>query len=174
MESLERVLREHPFLVGLHEDHVKLLTGCAQNLRFAPGELLLREGSEEPTLFLVRQGTVALEAHRPGSPPSCVETLGPGDALGVSWVLGAQGPQAAAAALDARAAAGNARRLRPPRQRAHLQPGDRSGGPRIARDDRRLSRCFGDKSHELNRRSRGTQRLLRDLCALLFNKGSFS
>lgn len=103
MESLERVLREHPFLVGLHEDHVKLLTGCAQNLRFAPGELLLREGSDEPTLYLIRQGTVALEAHRPGSPPSCVETLGPGDALGVSWVLGAQGAQAAAAGLDARA-----------------------------------------------------------------------
>lgn len=103
MESLERVLREHPFLVGLHEDHVNLLTGCAQNKRFSPGELLLREGSEEPTLFLIRQGTVALEAHRPGSPPSCVETLGPGDVLGVSWVLGAQGPQAAAATLDARA-----------------------------------------------------------------------
>lgn len=103
MESLERVLREHPFLRGLAEEHARLLTGCAQNVRFAPGELLLREGAEESTLYLLRQGTVALEAHRPGKAPDCVETLGPGDVLGVSWALGDGGPAAAAASLDARA-----------------------------------------------------------------------
>lgn len=103
MENLERVLRQHPFLSGLDEDHVRLLTGCAQNIRLAPGELLLREGDDEPRLFLIRQGTIALEAHRPGKPPACVETLGPGDVVGVSWALDEQGPTAAAAAFDARA-----------------------------------------------------------------------
>lgn len=103
MESLERVLREHPFLIGLREEHVRLLTGCAKNTKFSPGELLLHEGGEEPTLYLIRQGTVALEAHRPGKPPACVETLGPGDVLGVSWAVDEKGGAAAAAALDARA-----------------------------------------------------------------------
>lgn len=103
MENLERVLREHPFLRDLHEDHVRLLTGCAQNKRFAPGELLLHEGGEEPTLYLLRQGTVALESHQPGKPAVCVETLEPGDVLGVSWVLGEKAATAAAASLDARA-----------------------------------------------------------------------
>jgi CRP/FNR family transcriptional regulator, cyclic AMP receptor protein len=103
MENLERVLREHPFLIGLPEEHVRLLTGCAQNVRFSPGELLLREGDGEPRLYLLRQGTVALEAHRPGKPPSCVETLGPGDVLGVSWALGDGSATAAAATMDARA-----------------------------------------------------------------------
>lgn len=103
MESLERVLRAHPFLIGLAEPHVRLLTGCAKNTKFAPGELLLHEGHEERTLYLIRQGTVALEAHQPGKPAACVETLGPGDVLGVSWALGAQSADAAAAALHARA-----------------------------------------------------------------------
>jgi CRP/FNR family cyclic AMP-dependent transcriptional regulator len=103
MESLERVLREHPFLTGLEEDHVRLLTGCAKNTRFSPGELLLHEGADEPTLLLIRQGTVALEAHRPGKAAACVETLGPGDVLGVSWALGGKRDAATAVTLDARA-----------------------------------------------------------------------
>lgn len=103
METLERALREHPFLKDLAEDHVRLLTGCAKNMRFSPGDMLLREGHPETTLYLIRQGTVALEAARPGRPTTCVETLGPGDVVGVSWALGALGSAAAAAALDARA-----------------------------------------------------------------------
>ena len=105
MENLERVLREHPFLKDLPDDHVSLLSGCARNVRFAPGELLFREGDEESTFYLLRQGTVALEAHRPGRPALCVETLGAGDVLGVSWLFREDGsPDAATAAgLDVRA-----------------------------------------------------------------------
>ncbi len=105
MENLERALRDHPFLRDLPEDQVQLLAGCAKNTRFAPGEHLFREGDDESTFFLLRQGTVALEAHRSGGPPLCVETLGPGDVLGVSWLFDGKpgAPPAAAANLDARA-----------------------------------------------------------------------
>jgi CRP-like cAMP-binding protein len=87
MESLERVLRVHPFLQGLGDAHVKLLVGCAKNARFEPGARLLREGDDATTVFLVREGRVALEVNRPGSPSVRVETVGPGDVLGVSWVF---------------------------------------------------------------------------------------
>jgi CRP-like cAMP-binding protein len=108
MENLERVLREHPFMRGLREEHVRLLAGCARNVRCAPGELLFQEGAEEATFYLLREGTVAIEAQRPGKPPLCVETLGRGDVLGVSWMFregdGSGAPDAATAAgLDARA-----------------------------------------------------------------------
>ena len=108
MENLERVLREHPFMKELPEEHVALLTGCTQNVRFAPGELLLREGDEERSFYLLRQGTVALEAYRPGKPPLVVETLGPGDVLGVSWMFRGGEDESissvhAGAGLDARA-----------------------------------------------------------------------
>ena len=86
-ETLERQLREHPFLRELAEDHLRLLAGCAKNARFAAGARILREGDEETTFYLLRQGSVALEAHAPGRPAACVETLVPGDVLGVSWLF---------------------------------------------------------------------------------------
>jgi CRP-like cAMP-binding protein len=87
MESLEKPLRDHPFLAELTDEHVHVLVGCARNVRFAPGEFLLREGDDESTFYLLREGTVALESHLPGRPAATLETLGPGDALGVSWMF---------------------------------------------------------------------------------------
>jgi CRP-like cAMP-binding protein len=98
MDTLEKVLREHPFLQELSDDHVRILVGCAKNARFTPGAFLMREGEEESTFFLLREGSVSLESHLPGKPPATVETLGPGDVLGVSWMFAG-----AHAHIDARA-----------------------------------------------------------------------
>lgn len=87
MEDLERSLREHAFLQGLSDAHVKVLVGCAKNTRFRPGELLMREGDEANTFYLLRQGKVALEVHIPGRNTTRVETVGPGGVVGLSWIL---------------------------------------------------------------------------------------
>ena len=97
MDDLEQVLRAHPFLAGLDPDHVRFLVGCAKNTRFRAGEYLTREGEREDTLYLVRQGTVAIEMPRAGGEPICIETIGAGDVLGVSLLT------PAAAHLDCRA-----------------------------------------------------------------------
>lgn len=86
MEDLERILRKHPFLEDLDPEHVKLIVGCAKNLRFQPGEYLSHEGDEEASLFLIRRGTVAVEAQGPGGQATCIETLMPGDVMGISWI----------------------------------------------------------------------------------------
>jgi CRP/FNR family transcriptional regulator, cyclic AMP receptor protein len=87
MEDLERVLREHPFCAGLVPEHLGLVISCARNLRFRAGEFLLREGQCEDHLYLIRRGRVGLELQRPGAEPVCLETLGPGDVLGVSCLM---------------------------------------------------------------------------------------
>ncbi|HEU4729407.1 MAG TPA: cyclic nucleotide-binding domain-containing protein [Kofleriaceae bacterium] len=97
MDDLERVLRAHPFLSDLEPEHVRFLIGCARNVRFRAGEYLLREGDREDTLYLIREGSVAIEMPRPGGDALCVETVGPGDVLGVSLLT------PAAAHLDCRA-----------------------------------------------------------------------
>ena len=86
MEDLERILRKHPFLEDLEAEHVKHIVGCAKNLRFRPGEFLAREGDDEASMFLIRRGTVAVEAQGPGGQSTCIETLMPGDVLGISWI----------------------------------------------------------------------------------------
>jgi CRP-like cAMP-binding protein len=87
MEDLERTIREHPFCAGLDETHIALLVGCTRNLLFRSGEFLMREGQDEDRLYLIRRGQVALEVQRPGGEPVCVETIGPGDVLGVSRIM---------------------------------------------------------------------------------------
>lgn len=90
METIERILREHPFLRDVAAEHVKTMAGCVANRRFGAGEFLLREGDRHGKLFLIRQGTVAIESAGPGGAPVTLETLGPGDVLGVSWLTTAK------------------------------------------------------------------------------------
>lgn len=97
MEDLERSLRAHPFITHFEPKDVAFLAGCAVNVRFRPGEYLVREGAREDRLFLIRQGTVSIESSRTNGEPVVVETIGPGDVLGISRVVPAQ------AHLDARA-----------------------------------------------------------------------
>lgn len=84
MEELERSLKAHPFLADLEPAYVQLVAACATRRQFSTGDLLIREGEREDTLYLILQGTVTVEVTRPGAAPICVETIGTGDVLGVA------------------------------------------------------------------------------------------
>jgi len=87
METLERILGEHPFFEGLEPEYLKLLVGCASNVRFQAGAYLFREGEEASHFYLIRQGRVAVEIYAPQRPPIVVQTLEGGDILGWSWLI---------------------------------------------------------------------------------------
>jgi CRP/FNR family transcriptional regulator, cyclic AMP receptor protein len=91
MEGLERLLAEHPLIAGLPTAKVARLAGCVANHRFEPGEFLMREGERHGHIFLIRSGTVAIEAAAPGGEPTTIETVGPGEVLGISWLTPARG-----------------------------------------------------------------------------------
>jgi CRP-like cAMP-binding protein len=87
MEDLQRLLKAHPFLAGLDEPHFGVIVGCARNVRVAAGEYLFRDGDESRTFFLVREGRVSLDENIPGKPPLRVETVVPGDIVGMAWLF---------------------------------------------------------------------------------------
>jgi len=87
METLERIIAEHPFFAGLDAQYTKLLVGCASNVRFDSGVYIFKEGEEANQFFLIRRGRVALEIFAPQRKPMIVETLGEGEILGWSWLL---------------------------------------------------------------------------------------
>jgi len=87
MESLERIIAEHPFFAGLESYYTGLLVGCAANVRFHPGTYIFKEGEEANEFYLIRSGKVALELFAPQHKPIVVETLEDGDILGWSWLL---------------------------------------------------------------------------------------
>jgi CRP/FNR family cyclic AMP-dependent transcriptional regulator len=87
METLERIIAEHPFFADLDSTFITLLVGCASNVRFNKGEYIFREGDPANTFYLMREGTVAVEISAPQHAPIIVATLGQGEILGWSWLL---------------------------------------------------------------------------------------
>ncbi|MCD6162585.1 MAG: cyclic nucleotide-binding domain-containing protein [candidate division Zixibacteria bacterium] len=87
MEMLERVLVEQPFLKGLADRHIKLLTGCASNVVFKPGEFLFREGEEANSFYFIRQGKVNIETFIPQKGAVVIQTRKEGEVTGWSWLV---------------------------------------------------------------------------------------
>ena len=69
------------------EDLGEAVAGCTRSTEFVTGEYLLRVGAPADECFLIEQGRVALEVHAPARPPEVLLTLGPGDLVGLSWIL---------------------------------------------------------------------------------------
>ena len=87
MENLEGILAAHPFSHGLQEKHLKLLVGCASNLRFDAGQVIFREGEEANRFYLIREGRMAVELHAAERGTINILTVGAGEVLGWSWLV---------------------------------------------------------------------------------------
>ncbi len=103
-------LRTLAFLAPATDDELQLLIPAAQIEQYSAGSSLFHEGDHLGHVFIVTSGTVALEINGPNRRPRRIQTLGPGELLGWSPLLGT-GPMTAGAsaltqvrvvALDAR------------------------------------------------------------------------
>ena len=83
METLERIIAEHPFFAGIDHGFTDLMVSCASNMRFKAGTYILKEGDSANTFYLVRDGRVAVEVVAPQRKPIIVSTLGVGRNCGV-------------------------------------------------------------------------------------------
>lgn len=77
---------DHPFLQGLDPSLVETLSDHAQERSYAPGDLLLRDGEVADGFFLIFHGKVALEVSAPDRGRLTIQTIGPGEVLGWSWL----------------------------------------------------------------------------------------
>jgi CRP/FNR family cyclic AMP-dependent transcriptional regulator len=87
MRSIADLLRAQPFFEGLDDSAMDLIAGCGVNARFAAGQPLLREGEPADTFYVLRDGRVALETDAGPRGPVIIETLGPGEVVGWSWLF---------------------------------------------------------------------------------------
>lgn len=87
METLERVLREHPFFRDLDPEFLRIIVGCASNAHFRRGETVFKEGQEANHFYLIRRGKIAIEVFVPGRGMLTLQTLAAGDVLGWSWLF---------------------------------------------------------------------------------------
>jgi CRP/FNR family cyclic AMP-dependent transcriptional regulator len=87
MEPLESLLVTHPFTEGLSAEHLQTIMGCSKHVQFQPREMIFREGQEANAFYLVLSGTVALEIFYLEPGPITVQTVGPGEVMGWSWLV---------------------------------------------------------------------------------------
>ena len=87
MTSVEQLLGEHPFFLGMREEQVKVLSGCATLARIEGGEFLFREGEMAKSFYVVRHGAVAVASITPHEGLVVIQTISDGDVLGWSWLL---------------------------------------------------------------------------------------
>jgi CRP/FNR family cyclic AMP-dependent transcriptional regulator len=87
MKLLHEAITKHPFFEGMKPQHFAVLASGAKAATFEAGDLIFREGEPANQFFLIESGHVALEVHEPANGTIRVQTLGPGEVLGWSWLF---------------------------------------------------------------------------------------
>ncbi|GAA1366002.1 Crp/Fnr family transcriptional regulator [Streptomyces beijiangensis] len=74
-------------LSGLPTEYRARMAELAQEVSFPARTRLFSEGQHADRFWVVRFGSVALDMHVPGRPAAVIETLGPGQLVGWSWLF---------------------------------------------------------------------------------------
>jgi CRP/FNR family transcriptional regulator, cyclic AMP receptor protein len=77
----------HAFLSGLSQRHLMLLASGVRPVRIAAGDYLGREGEIAGAFYLIGAGNVTLGIHTPDRGVVVVQSVGPGSAVGWSWLV---------------------------------------------------------------------------------------
>jgi CRP/FNR family transcriptional regulator, cyclic AMP receptor protein len=81
------LMREVPFFHGMPTEAIELIASCGSNVHFEAGRLLFREGDPADTFYLLRHGSVSIEAYVPSRGSLVIETIDAGQVVGWSWLF---------------------------------------------------------------------------------------
>lgn len=98
--QLKFVLEEMRFSAALPTGILEQIAEESSLQRFASNEFVFHEGKSNHNLYFVRNGRLALEMHVPGRGAVRILTVGPGEMVGWSALLGQGRMTASAVAVD--------------------------------------------------------------------------
>ena len=85
-DLVREIILAHPFFQGINPRYVHLLTDCALSVRFGVAHDIFREGQDADHFYLIHKGRVSLDTFVPRIGSTTIQTIGPGEALGWSWL----------------------------------------------------------------------------------------
>jgi len=85
--SLYTHIAKQPFFKGLNPQQLQLLAGSALEMKFETGATIFEEGSPANRFYLILTGRVELSSEMEDRNVIPIQTLGPGDDLGWSWLF---------------------------------------------------------------------------------------
>jgi CRP-like cAMP-binding protein len=86
-QGVLNALAGHAFLQGLSQAQLEAIAPCAQLMRMGAGQFLGREKEPGNAFYLIRAGRVAIEIYAPQRGSVRVQTIGPGEMVGWSWLV---------------------------------------------------------------------------------------
>jgi CRP-like cAMP-binding protein len=81
------VFHSHTFLAPLSQRHLMILASGVKPFTAVKGDFLAKEGETAKAFYLVQEGHVAIDLHRPGEAAATIHTTGPGEVIGWSWIV---------------------------------------------------------------------------------------
>jgi CRP-like cAMP-binding protein len=85
--ELHQSIANHPFFHGINPRHLEDVVRGAREVAFEAGQVLFREGEPANCFFLIKEGEVEIESRIPPDRSVVIQTIGPQDVLGWSWLV---------------------------------------------------------------------------------------
>ena len=86
-ESIRERLAAHPFLAGMSERHLGILSECTMATHFESGQVIFRAGEPANGFYLIESGKVVLEGPHSDGEPMMIDMVSDGEPLGWSWLF---------------------------------------------------------------------------------------
>ncbi len=87
MQNSVKILGRHPFFEGMGHDLLEIIAQCASHVDYKPGQMIYREGDDANQALLIQEGKVNIEIFSMRRGSLIIQTVGPGDVLGWSWLF---------------------------------------------------------------------------------------
>lgn len=80
-------LADDLFFAGLPAKSIDAVASCGGEVHFDTDQLVIAEDAPADHFYVLRNGKVAIEIDTPRKGSQTIETVGPGQLLGVSWLV---------------------------------------------------------------------------------------
>ena len=87
MQTFEQILANQAFFKGMNETYLLMLADHASFVSYKTGQFVFNQNEEADTFYLITEGKIALEVITVSQGPLVIQTLGPNELLGWSWLF---------------------------------------------------------------------------------------
>jgi CRP/FNR family cyclic AMP-dependent transcriptional regulator len=85
--DLRSYLSQHPFFVGLSEQHLDLVASLSTPGRYGTQQRVFKYDTDANQFYVLREGKVGVEIPAVAGEPLRIQTVGNGGVLGWSWLI---------------------------------------------------------------------------------------
>ena len=85
--SMETLISQQAFFKGLTPSQIQKLAESALLMDFTKDQWIVQEGEPANRFYIILEGTVLMESENQNGGGLAIQTLGPGDDLGWSWLF---------------------------------------------------------------------------------------